>query len=355
MPKVSVIIPSFNHALYIQEAINSVLTQSMPDLELLVIDDGSTDDSVKILKNYTDPRLKMICQANQGAHAAINRGLELAQGEHLSILNSDDAYHPQRLEKALAVLQDKPETSLVGSHIRIVNARNRQIGIKHDYQDSEPWPLESPEHSFRADTDLRAALLTENFWSTTSNYFFSRTCYESVGAFRSLRYTHDWDYALRLARLGPMHLLPEALLNYRVHASNTIRENQAAMIFEICWILAVHLPEHISDAAFFNQLPAEKRVSQLLHSIYTFEMGRVLNAMLLQRLHQRPDLAMQLLQPDDPTRQVYLEYILKSLGNTAKNQQVESEMASPKTGMISHSIRWLKQFVSSLSKKRHQN
>ncbi|MFC2055915.1 hypothetical protein ACFLV7_16710, partial [Chloroflexota bacterium] len=76
--------------------------------------------------------------------------------------------------------------------------------------------------------------------------------YDLAGEFLPLRYAHDWDFALRMARVAQMVLLPEPLVNYRVHDENTIREDQPAMIFEICWILAVHLPDHMEDAGFFT-------------------------------------------------------------------------------------------------------
>lgn len=313
MPKFSVIIPSYNHSAYISEAVLSVLDQSVSDLELIIIDDGSKDDSLKVLSRFSDPRLRIYTQPNQGAHAAINRGLREAQGELLAILNSDDSYHPQRLEKVLNAFEADPHFGLVGSYIRIVNAHNKELGIKHGFQDCEPWALDAPEQSFRAGEDLRDALLTENYWATTSNYVFSRRWYEQVGEFRPLRFAHDWDFALRLSHLAPMRLIPEPLVNYRVHSHNTIRQDQAVMIFEICWILAVHLPLHTAGHAFLQEQPLEKRIQQLLHSIYVFGMDRILNVLLLQRLHEHPELALQLLEKDDPARNVYLEFIEKAL------------------------------------------
>ncbi|NCT22276.1 cell wall biosynthesis glycosyltransferase, partial [bacterium] len=93
---------------------------------------------------------------------------------------------------------------------------------------SSPWLLEVPERSFRAGSDLHKALLTENYWSTTSNFVFPRRWFEAVGEFRPLRYAHDWDFALRMASVARMVLLPEVLMRYRVHAANTIREDRAA-------------------------------------------------------------------------------------------------------------------------------
>jgi glycosyltransferase involved in cell wall biosynthesis len=313
MAEVSVIIPSYNHADYIASAVQSVLSQTWQDLELIVVDDGSEDDSLRVLGGFADRRMRILTQENQGAHAALNRGLGECGGKYLAMLNSDDCYHPQRLEKCRRVLREKPQVGLVGSHIQIIDRAGKAGGIKHGYADCPPWLLEKPEKSFRAGTDLHAALLTENFWSTTSNYVITREAYQKVGNFRPLRYTHDWDFALRVAEHFPMELIPEALVSYRIHEKNTIRENPAAMIFEICWILAVHLPEYLSRQAEVG----ERLVEQLLNSIHTYEFDRVLNGLLLQRLDENMARAIRLLDSANAERRQYLEYIEEHISTSA--------------------------------------
>ena len=315
MPEISVIIPSYNHATYIGHAVESVFAQSHTDFELIVVDDGSTDNSLEVLSGFSDPRLMVLTQPNQGAHAAINRGLRAATGEYLAILNSDDLYHPHRLAKILEVLKADRQVGLVGSYIEIIDRHGKSLGIKHGYADSSPWLLEVPERSFRAGSDLHKALLTENYWSTTSNFVFPRRWFEAVGEFRPLRYAHDWDFALRMASVARMVLLPEVLMRYRVHAANTIREDRAAMIFEICWCLAVHLPEHLADRAFAD-ISTAPIVDELLHSIYTFGLERVLSVMLLQRLAENQPQALDLLAPNHPIRATYLAFIQRELAKT---------------------------------------
>ncbi|MFN8644859.1 MAG: glycosyltransferase [Candidatus Binatia bacterium] len=313
MPRVSVVIPSFNHAAFVAEAVRSVLAQTLGDLEIVVVDDGSDDDSVAVLRGIADARLQVHAQANQGAHAAINAGLARARGDVLAVLNSDDAFHPQRLARAVAALDADPAVGLVGSHVEVVDASGRRLGVKHGPRDLEPWPLPHPERSFRAGDDLRAALLTENFWATTSNFVFRRALWERVGPFRPLRFTHDWDFALRAAALAPTALLPEPLLRYRVHAANTIRSDRAAMVFEICWCLAVHLPAALAERGWAAAVPAATRVDQLLQSLYAFGCERALAVMLLERLGERADAAVALLDPADPRRARYLEVIQEIL------------------------------------------
>ena len=343
MPKVSIVIPSYNHAPFIERAVKSVLNQTEPDLELIVVDDGSTDASLEILSGFSDERLKVITQTNQGAHAALNRGFKNAQGEFLAILNSDDIYHQKRLEKAIASLKNDPQLGLVGSHIEIIDAQDKHLGIKHGYKDCEPWPLKKTERSFRAGTDLRAALLTENYWSTTSNFVFTRHWYDNIGEFRPLRYAHDWDFALRMAKAANLALLPEPLMRYRVHSSNTICEDRAAMIFEICWILAVHLPEHIAEARFFDQQPLETRIDQLLNSIYVYDMERVLSVMLLQGLNNNFEGAIQLLDRDNPVRARYMQFILDTL---VRHDDARPGSPSANKSVIDRSLGKLKVYLS---------
>jgi len=88
------------------------------------------------------------------------------------VLNSDDAFHPQRLEKLLAALKAEPDGVLAGSHIEIVDDQGKELGVKHSYRDCPPWSLEDESRSFRVGDDLHAALLTENYYATTSNFLF---------------------------------------------------------------------------------------------------------------------------------------------------------------------------------------
>jgi glycosyltransferase involved in cell wall biosynthesis len=288
------------------------LTQSERDLELIVVDDGSTDESLKILRGYDDPRMKVIAQENQGAHAAINNGLQKATGIYLAILNSDDSYPSNRLERLIAVLEEDPGISLACSYIEVIDANGKRLGVKEGYRSLEPWVLDDPERSFRAWEDLRGALFTENYLATTSNYIFRRSTYDQVGSFRKLRYAHDWDFALRMSKIGRISLSSEALLRYRIHEWNTIREDQAVMILEICWCLAVHLPD-LMNAPWFEEIPFAKRIDVLLHSIYTFGFDRVLSVMLLQKLDADSNRAERILDVNDPGRMMYLDFIQRQL------------------------------------------
>ena len=331
MPLVSVIIPSYNHAAYIRESVGSVLAQTLTDLELIVVDDGSQDQSVQILRSFSDVRMRVFVQENRGAHAAINRGLAESSGEYLAILNSDDVYLPNRLEILVSMMKSNPSIGLISSYLEVIDQSGKPLGVKKGYRTLEPWVLAHPERSFRASNDLRAALLTENYLATTSNYLFPRSIYERVGSFSPLRYAHDWDFALRVVQIADLAVVPEPLVRYRVHGANTISENRVDMVFEICWILAVHLPQQIADKEWFGALPLESRVDQLLHSIYTYGCDRVLVGLLLQKIYDDGELAMDLLNPRNAIRARYIDMLSECLADQShKSQSLSGSIRSPR-------------------------
>lgn len=254
-PKVSVLVPSYNHAAFVEEAVRSALAHHRHPLEVIVVDDGSRDDSVEILRAIDDPRLEVIAQENRGAHAAFGRTLDRARGEIVFLLNSDDAYAPERIDRFVERFDADPDLLALASWIEIVDGDGASLGTKHAWSDLPPWPPPLPGPSLgdlateKGEPGL--ALLETNWVSTTSNLAFRRTPVEAAGLrFLELRYCHDWDFLLGLVELGLANggrfdLVTEPLVRYRVHGENTIRERgtdsvsgQGAMRFEILWLLA---------------------------------------------------------------------------------------------------------------------
>ncbi len=223
-PLVSVVIPSFNHAPYIGEAIHSVVGQSLTRWELVVVDDGSTDGSLEIIRALaaSDGRIRVFSQANAGAHAAINRGLAVCCGQYLTVLNSDDRFHPERL--ARLVKAAGPDTDvLLATVVRAIDSTGAAVENAH------PWPAFYQRLLRTYQTEgLARSLMLGNFTISTSNFFFSRTLWERVGGFRSLRYNHDWEFLIRAIYDTPekfIFLDGEPLLDYRLHQHNTINQN----------------------------------------------------------------------------------------------------------------------------------
>ena len=221
--KVSVVIPAYNHEKFIGPAIDSVLQQSMQDFELIIVDDGSTDNTASVIKSYDDKRIRYFYQENQDAFNTINRGISLAKGEFLAILNSDDIFTSDRLQRMLEVQQETGAVCLISDVIPISDSGE-------EFTDPDfGWNVwhQKNRSFFKQCGDLYTAFLKGNFMVTTSNLFMKRSAAEKVGVFCSLRYLHDYDFIFRMMFEFPnqVHYLQnEQLLYYRIHDGNTLGE-----------------------------------------------------------------------------------------------------------------------------------
>jgi glycosyltransferase involved in cell wall biosynthesis len=226
-PLVSVVIPAYNHERFIGAAIESVLNQSVEDLELVIVDDGSTDGTAKVINSYDDPRLSYTYQENQDAFNTINRGLGLARGDYISILNSDDIYTLDRLERLLAHGFEYQSDCIISDVIPIsddgIEFKDPEFGWNQWHQRNRRFYFEQ--------ADLYTGFLQGNLMVTTSNLFMTRRAMETVGQFSSLRYLHDYDYIFRMMLAYPdsVHYLDQdKLLYYRIHEGNTLSEAAVA-------------------------------------------------------------------------------------------------------------------------------
>lgn len=202
-PKVTVFIPVYNRERYVGDAIESMLAQSFSDFELLVVDDGSTDDSVAVIESYRDPRVRLVRnEQNLGIPRTRNRGLELARGEYIAILDSDDCSYPDRLEKQLAFLDAHPDYAEVGSWGRAMDDQGRPL--KRIKRQPVSWQ------------EVKANLL---FRCCISN----RSVMGRTALLRDLGYRNDYfrcqdyDMHVRLARHHKVGNLPEVLVLGRIH------------------------------------------------------------------------------------------------------------------------------------------
>lgn len=220
-PLVSVLMPAYNHALFVRFAVECVLGQSYANLELIVIDDASQDGTWIELQSFKDDRLHLYRhETNRGAHASLNEALGIARGEFMVILNSDDLFSHGRIERLM---------------VEAFNGDRRNLFVITDVEFIDREGNAAPEHpramAYRALCDFCDTQRPENWFLagnvaiSTSNFFFSRPLAEKVGKFAPLRYTHDWDWALRAIRYASPIWVREELLKYRVHEANTLSEN----------------------------------------------------------------------------------------------------------------------------------
>jgi glycosyltransferase involved in cell wall biosynthesis len=220
---ISVVIPAFNHARWIRQAIESVRAQSLPAGELVVVDDGSTDETPEVLAEARYAGMRRIRQRNRGAHATINRGVALSRGEWVTILNSDDEMTPERLEHAWGIARATRAALVMGS-VRLIDADGAPLSEDHD---SSRWYREARAEPARSRSLFRA-LLRHNFAVTTSNLFFHKELWRRLGGFAAYRYVHDYDFILRALELCSDRVVyadSSEGIRYRVHGANTILEN----------------------------------------------------------------------------------------------------------------------------------
>jgi hypothetical protein len=203
-PRVTVLVPVYNGERYLREALDSVFAQTFEDYELLIINDGSTDRSVEIIRGYQDPRIRLVDNAqNQGVIATLNHGLELARGHYIARHDADDVMAPTRLAKQLALLEAEADVVVVGTWVDLVDAEGRVFG---QWQ----YPVHSP--------DVAWGLLFNAVVSHPTATFRAAPV-RAIGGYRGpYRHAEDYDLWSRLAAAGRMTNIPEVLVKYRMHA-----------------------------------------------------------------------------------------------------------------------------------------
>jgi glycosyltransferase involved in cell wall biosynthesis len=214
---VSVVIPTYNRARYLQEAIGSALAQTDPAEEIIVVDDGSTDETASVLAAYGG-NIRVINQVNAGVAAARNAGIAASKGDYIALLDSDDAWLPEKLAFQRQLAARWPEAVLIHTLCFTMDGDGR------DRQDSRE------EYAPRLEEDALERLMG-HCYPTTSTYFLQAKALRDVGGFDSAFEqgggfaAEDWDLCLRLAERGPFASIGKPLARYRVHGdSKTLQD-----------------------------------------------------------------------------------------------------------------------------------
>jgi GT2 family glycosyltransferase len=233
-PLVTFLVLSYNYRNYIVQTLRSILCQTMQDFEIVVVDDCSSDDSVAIVRSFSDDRIKLhVNESNLGGASSYNKAVKLSRGEFIVNLDADDWIAPDKTEKQLQFLREHPQVSIVGSFIRAVDAAghphknaeqveaycNRPL----DLNDCASWTVQNP--LCRSSTMLR------------------RAHHLAVGLDDpTMIYACDFELWLRFLRHGHRFaVIPEKLTSYRWHSRNITHKNPKAQFLEISYILARQL------------------------------------------------------------------------------------------------------------------
>lgn len=208
VPRVSVVVPTFNRSHRLVPTLRSVLDQSFSDLELLVVDDGSTDDTPAVAEGISDPRLRLLRQSNAGGAAARRHGLEAARGELVAFLDHDDRWKPQKLERQLARLDE------AGGEFGLVYGRLVYL----DEDGSTGAEISLPQFEGQVFQQL---LVHHNFLFSMSNPLMRTDLVREVGGpDPSALLSDDWDLFLKLARVTRFAFADEVLVEYNVGNPN---------------------------------------------------------------------------------------------------------------------------------------
>ncbi|WP_256930672.1 glycosyltransferase [Pseudomonas sp. ABC1] len=260
-PLVTVIIASYNHAAYIEQSIESVLAQSYPYVELLVIDDGSTDDSVERIRQLQSRHdFDFRVQSNQGLSCTLNEALARARGDFIAPFGSDDIMRPDRLKRQVAYLQDKPEVGICAGNVRNIDAHGM------------PMARQSLHPARRL--DFEDVFLNRKAGAPAPTLLFRREALETVGGFDPAIRLEDVYIELKITHHGySIDVLEDVFADYRMHDFNTYK-NYEFMVEAM-----------LATLACFSS-----------HSTYAKARSQYLNSMLLKVAGRNNELAARLLR-----------------------------------------------------------
>jgi len=240
--RVSIITPSFNQARYIESTIRSVLEQGCPSIEYIIVDGGSTDGSVDVIRRYADKLAWWVSEQDKGQTDALNKGFSRATGDIFAWLNSDDTYEPGAVAAAVKYLTEHPEVGVVYADTNFIDENGRVIGrfpaAQTDYRLLRQGYVHVPQQAafFRADLWRQVGPLDPDFY-----------------------FAMDYDLWVRLAKLAPFAYLPgQTWANFRLHTSGkTIAADDR------CWpeMLKVHYRD---GGSFFAPIVAKYYIRKLV-------------------------------------------------------------------------------------------
>ncbi|MBM4425833.1 MAG: glycosyltransferase [Chloroflexi bacterium] len=252
LPLVSIITPSFNQAQYLEETIKSVLEQDYPRIEYIIMDGGSTDGSVDIIKKHEAGINAWVSEQDQGQTDAINKGFNRASGDILAWLNSDDTYRPKAVGEAVKFLMDNPDVAMVYADCDFIDEQGRVIGKfasrQTDYQKLRRGYAHIPQQTM----------------------FFRAKYWKEVGPLDpSFYFAMDYDLWVRIAKRAPIKYLPgKTWANFRIHTSSKTNVND-----ERGWkeMLRVHYRD---GGSFFAPIVAKYYLRKLIGPLWKWRIKK---------------------------------------------------------------------------------
>ena len=208
IPGISVVMPMYNASAFLQECIDSILNQTFKDFELIIIDDGSTDNSIKIVESYADGRIRLYPSTHNYIHS-LNKGMALARGKYVARMDADDMMYPERLEKEWEFMEQHPEVDVCGSGVETFGIWGRALPVCTEHKDiASAMVFQSP--MFHPTVIFRAEKIRELYWESGECKLYDP------------QYVYAEDYALwvKLLQQGFVFAnIKEPLVHYRLSES----------------------------------------------------------------------------------------------------------------------------------------
>lgn len=224
-PGISVLMPIYNTDRYVAEAIESILGQTFEDFEFIIVDDGSTDRSLEIIRQYerSDRRIRVLSRPNTGIVGALNDGLALARGELIARMDADDVAYPRRFHRQVAYLSDHPECVAVGSLVGYIDGNGQPTDIGYGEVPLDHAGIDSNWHMYGIGGGIShpTALLRKK-------------ALQKIGGYHDIFAAEDADLFMRMAEVGKLANVPEVLLNYRWHGGNVTYISRKTGEFNTC-------------------------------------------------------------------------------------------------------------------------
>jgi glycosyltransferase involved in cell wall biosynthesis len=309
MPRVSVVIGSYNHERYVGETIQSVLDQTYQDFEIVITDDGSQDGTVNEIRKFTDPRITLtVFEKNKGACIAFNTSIAKSQGEYIAVLNSDDAFKPEKLEKQVRFLDEHREIGAVFTNAMIIDDNGNNIDNRQN-----PYSYISKHRN-----KTRHEWLRHFFYLGSSpchpSVLIRKECYKTVGLYDPrLGQIPDVDFWIRLCMKYNIHILPEKLVKFRyrdnaANQSGNKPEKGIRMYYERKHVLRNYLCLKARDEFLAVFPEAEQLFSPVTEELIPFYLSQ---------------LSMRIKTP--PYRLFALDTLFDILDNSQKRKLIEEK------------------------------
>jgi glycosyltransferase involved in cell wall biosynthesis len=274
-PLVSIGIPTFNSGKYIAKTLESIAAQTFRNLEVIVIDNCSTDTTMEICQSFKDKFKNfriIVNDHNIGGEANFNKAFQVASGDLIAIFHSDDVYHPDIVQKYVDTFLKDPKTSAISCMGKVINDAGNETGaFYHLPQDLKSY---GPQYSF--EQILRAVLINGNSFLICPSVMIKKSTYQQLGGFEfeKFRSSSDLGLWLKIAQAGSFTIVDEKLINYRIHD----KQGSQFLLRE-----TVNFPDIIRPIKYFMKSVGSKEIKKLYNYFLAFQILRTLRKRLARK------------------------------------------------------------------------